>query len=160
MFEVRLDEDKAPITVDNFRNYVERKFYNGTIFHQILKSPFQLVVAGGYTADLTEKKSLVPIRNEAHKGMKNRRGTIAMARGADNENSATCQFFINLADNSSLDFKARTQQGYGYCVFGEVISGLEVIDSIAQSPVHDDNASKLNGVPNEAVVIRTVEQIK
>jgi len=158
-FDVRLDEDKAPITVDNFRNYVERGFYSGTIFHQIIKSPLQLVVAGGFTPDLAEKKGLVPIRSEAYNGLKNRRGTIAMARG-DNENSATSQYFINLADNTALDFKARTPQGYGYCVFGEVVSGLDVVDSIAQSSVHDVSASKLTGVPNEAVVIRTVKQIK
>ena len=105
---MRLDAEKAPLTVDNFRNYVARGHYDLTIFHQVVKSPLQIVLGGGYTADLKEKARLPPIRNEAHNGLKNRRGTIAMARRADDEDSATCQFFFNIADNNALNYKART----------------------------------------------------
>ena len=136
-FIVRLDAEKAPLTVDNFRNYVARGHYDLTIFHQVLKGSLQIVLGGGYTADLKEKATLTPIRNEAHNGLKNRRGTIAMARRANDEDSATCQFFINIADNDALNFKARTPEGYGYCVFGEVTEGMEVLDRIAKTPVHD-----------------------
>ena len=94
--------------MDNFRNYVARGHYDLTIFHQVLKGSLQIVLGGGYTADLKEKAALTPIRNEAHNGLKNRRGTIAMARRANDEDSATCQFFINIADNDVLNFKART----------------------------------------------------
>ena len=107
-FIVRLDAEKAPLTVDNFRNYVARGHYDLTIFHQVLKGSLQIVFGGGYTADLKEKTPLTPIRNEAHNGLKNRRGTIAMARRPNDEDSATCQFFINIADNDILNFKART----------------------------------------------------
>ena len=134
---MRLDAEKAPLTVENFRNYVARGQYDQTIFHQVLKDPVQIVLGGGYTADLKEKSALTPIRNEAHNGLKNRRGTIAMARRPNNEDSATCQFFINIADNDVLDFKARTPEGYGYCVFGEVTTGMEVLDRIAKTPVHN-----------------------
>ena len=130
-FSVRLDAEKAPLTVENFCNYVARGQYDLTIFHQVLPSP-QVVLGGGYTADLKEKTPLTPIRNEAHNGLKNRRGAIAMARRPNDEDSATCQFFINVADNDALNFKARTPQGYGYCVFGEVSDGMDVVDRIAK----------------------------
>ncbi len=157
-FTVRLDSEKAPLTVENFGNYVARGHYDSTIFHQVLKDHVQIVLAGGYTADLKEKAGLTPIRNEAHNGLKNRRGTIAMARRANDEDSATCQFFINIADNAPLDFKARTPAGYGYCVFGEVTEGMEVVDRIANTPVH--NLGKLVSLPVETVVIRSVRQVK
>lgn len=157
-FSVRLDGEKAPLTVDNFRNYVARGQYDLTIFHQVLKSPFQIVLGGGYTADLKAKTPLTPIRNEAHNGLKNHRGTIAMARRADDEDSATCQFFVNVADNDALNFKSRTPEGYGYCVFGEVTEGMDVIDRIAKTPVH--NVGKLSDLPTETVAIRSVRQVK
>ena len=156
-FTVRLDAEKAPLTVDNFHNYVARGFYDLTIFHQVPKG-LQLVLGGGYTADLKEKAALVPIRNEAHNGLKNRRGTIAMARRANDEDSATCQFFINTADNEALNFKSRTADGYGYCVFGEVTEGMDVVDRIAKTPVHD--ADKFKDLPVESVVIRSIRQVK
>jgi cyclophilin family peptidyl-prolyl cis-trans isomerase len=157
-FVVRLDAEKAPLTVDNFRNYAARGHYDLTIFHQVFKGSVQIVLGGGYTADLKEKASRTPIRNEAHNGLKNRRGTIAMARRPDDEDSATCQFFINVADNSSLDFKARSHEGYGYCVFGEVTEGMDVIDRIAKTPVHD--TEKFIALPVETVVIKSVRQVK
>ena len=131
-FVVRLDGEKAPLTVDNFRNYAGHGHYNLTIFHQVRKDPPQIVLGRGYTADLKERSSLTAIRNEAHNGLKNRRGTIAMARRANDIDGATCQFFINVADNDSLNFKARSPEGYGYCVFGEVTEGMEVVDRIAK----------------------------
>jgi cyclophilin family peptidyl-prolyl cis-trans isomerase len=158
-FIVRLDAEKAPLTVDNFRNYVARGHYDLTIFHQVLNKGLQIVLGGGYTADLKEKKAtLMPIRNEAHKGLKNHRGTIAMARRADDEDSATCQFFINITDNDVLNFKSRTPEGYGYCAFGEVTEGMDVVDRIAKTPVH--NSDKFTDLPVEAVVIKTIRQVK
>jgi len=157
-FVVRLDAEKAPLTVDNFRNYAARGHYDLTIFHQVTKGSLQIVLGGGYTADLKEKTPLTPIRNEAHNGLKNRRGTIAMARRPDDEDSATCQFFINITDNDPLNFKARSPEGYGYCVFGEVTEGMEVVDRIAKAPVHD--TEKFMALPVETIVIKSVRQVK
>ncbi len=157
-FTVRLDAEKAPMTVYNFRNYVARGHYDLTIFHQVLKGSLQIVLGGGYTADLKEKAALTPIRNEAHNGLKNCRGALAMARRANDEDSATCQFFINVADNDALNFKSRSPNGYGYCVFGEVTEGMEVIDRIAKAPVHDTD--KFVGLPVETVAIKSIRQIK
>jgi cyclophilin family peptidyl-prolyl cis-trans isomerase len=155
---VRLDAEKAPLTVENFSNYVARGQYDLTIFHQVLRDPLQIVLGGGYTADLKEKSPLTPIRNEAHNGLKNRRGTIAMARRPDHQDSATCQFFINIADNDVLNFKARTPEGYGYCVFGEVTEGMDVVDRIAKIPVCDKD--QFRNLPVETVVIKSVRQVK
>ncbi len=130
-FTVRLDAEKAPRTVENFRNYVASGHYEQTIFHEVIKAPM-IVIGGGYTVDLKEKPSLTPIRNEADNGLKNRRGTIGMVRRANDIDSATCQFFFNIADNDVLNYKAPTPEGYGYCVFGEVTSGMDVLDRIAQ----------------------------
>ncbi len=157
-FVVRLDAEKAPLTVDNFRNYAARGHYELTIFHQVRKDPPQIVLGGGYTADLKEKASLTPIRNEAHNGLKNRRGTIAMARRANDADSATCQFFINVADNDALNFKNRSAEGYGYCVFGDVIEGMDVVDRIAKTPVHDTD--KFVALPVETIVIKSVRQVR
>ena len=158
-FLVRLDAEKAPLTVDNFRNYAAHGRYDLTIFHQVLtKTSLQIVLGGGYTADLKEKATLTPVRNEAHNGLKNRRGMIAMARRANDEDSATCQFFVNIADNDTLNFKSRTAEGYGYCVFGEVTEGMEVLDRIAKASVHDTD--KFVGLPVETVVIKSVRQVK
>ena len=158
-FLVRLDGEKAPLTVDNFRNYVNHGHYDLTIFHQVLnKGPLQIVLGGGYTADLKEKPALTPIRNEAHSALKNRRGTIAMARRPADEDSATCQFFFNMADNESLNYKSRTAEGYGYCAFGEVTDGMEVLDRIAKLPLHD--IDKFVGLPAETVVIKSIRQVK
>ena len=132
---VRLDAEKAPLTVDNFLSYVNAGHYDQTIVHQVYKG--QGFLAGGYGTNLVEKPGRTPIRNEAHNGLKNRRGTIAMVRLPDAIDSATCQFFINVADNPALDYKDRTPEGYGYCVFGKVTDGMDVVDKIGNAQVHD-----------------------
>jgi cyclophilin family peptidyl-prolyl cis-trans isomerase len=160
-FTVRLDAEKAPLTVDNFLSYVDARHYDQTIFHQVSKEYPQIIIGGAYTPERIEKKAGVPIRNEAHNGLKNRRGTIAMARRPDNEDTATCHFFINLADNDVLNYKERTAQGYGYCVFGEVTSdeGLAVLDRIVQVPTRDD-IKGFERLPVESVVIKSIRRIK
>lgn len=157
-FTIRLDGEKAPLTVDNFLTYVANHHYDQTIFHQVIKEYPRVALGGAFTADLVEKKARTPIRNEAHNGLKNRRGTIAMARKPDNEDSATCHFFINVADNDVLNYKDRTPQGYGYCVFGEVTQGLETIDRIGQVTVRD--ADKFERIPAETVLIKSVRRTK
>lgn len=157
-FKVRLDAEKAPITVDNFLDYVTHKQYDQTIFHQVRKDYPGLILGGGYGTDFVEKKAKLPIRNEADNGLKNRRGTIAMARQAALQDSATCHFFINVADNDVLDYKDRTPQGYGYCVFGQVTEGLEVAEQISQVAVQDK--PNFEHTPVEMVVIKTVRRIK
>jgi peptidyl-prolyl cis-trans isomerase A (cyclophilin A) len=156
MITIRLDSEKAPLTVDNFLAYVDAGLYDRTIFHQVYKG--QGVLAGGYTASLAEIPSRTPIRNEADNGLKNRRGTISMVRQPDVIDSATSQFFINVADNPALDHRLRTAEEYGYCVFGEVISGMEVVDKITASPVQDTD--KLDQTPVQTVVIKSVRRVK
>jgi len=153
---VRLDGEKSPITVANFLSYVGAGHYDQTVFHQVLKD--YAVLAGTFTTDLVEKKTFTPIRNEAHNGLKNRRGTIAMARQAGVIDSATSQFFINVADNPSLDQKDRTVEGYGYCVFGEVTAGMNVVDKIAALPVEDKD--RFQRMPVEQVVIRSIRRVQ
>jgi peptidyl-prolyl cis-trans isomerase B (cyclophilin B) len=155
---VRLDAEKAPLTVYNFRTYAASGHFDATIFHQVVKTPVQIVLGGVYTADLKDKPCSTPIRSEADNGLKNTRGAIAMLRRGDDEDSATCQFFFNISDNDSLNFKSRTPQGYGYCVFGEVTEGMDVLDRIAQTPVHD--SGKHPDLPVETVAIKSVRQIK
>jgi cyclophilin family peptidyl-prolyl cis-trans isomerase len=121
---IELDPVKAPVTVQNFLSYVDEKFYDGTIFHRIIKG--FMIQGGGLTPDYKEKKEKAPIKNESGNGLSNRRGTIAMARG-ESLSSATCQFYINHADNLSLD-------GMKYAVFGRVIKGMDVVDAIAAVP--------------------------
>ncbi len=155
---VRLNAEKAPITVDNFlQNYVNRGAYENTIFHHV-EQDF-MIIGGGYMADLTPVEPRAEILNEAYNGLKNVRGTIAMARHPDAAKSATCQFFINLVDNPSLDHVDRlTDANYGYCVFGEVIQGMEIVDQIADSPV------RANGdfpkLPVNPVVIHAIRQTR
>ncbi|MFI4956147.1 MAG: peptidylprolyl isomerase [Gammaproteobacteria bacterium] len=128
--KIKLNAEKAPVSVKNFLTYVDEGFYNGTIFHRVI--PKFMIQGGGFGLDFKQKKTHDPIKNEADNGLKNTRGTIAMARTSD-PNSATAQFFINLVDNSFLDFKSATPSGYGYAVFGEVIDGMDVVDAIAAS---------------------------
>ena len=123
--KLELYEEQAPITVANFLSYVEEGFYDGTIFHRVINN--FMIQGGGISADMKQKPTKAPIKNEADNGLKNDRGTIAMARTAD-VNSATSQFFINHRDNSFLDHGARD---FGYAVFGKVIEGIEVVDKIA-----------------------------
>ncbi|MCS7183540.1 MAG: peptidylprolyl isomerase [Thermoanaerobaculum sp.] len=128
---VELYPDKAPQTVANFLQYVRSGFYNGTVFHRVV--PDFVVQGGGFDTQLRKKPTNPPIPNEAGNGLSNRRGTVAMARTAEVD-SATSQFFINLKDNTFLDHRDRTPRGFGYCVFGRVVEGMEVVDAIAALP--------------------------
>jgi peptidyl-prolyl cis-trans isomerase B (cyclophilin B) len=125
---VELDSAKAPLTVSNFLSYVNSGYYEGTIFHRVIKG--FMIQGGGLTPDMNLKKTNDPVQNEANNRLSNRRGTIAMARTND-PNSATSQFFINVVDNYNLDFKNTSVMGWGYCVFGKVIKGIAVADAIA-----------------------------
>jgi len=146
---IELDDEKAPITVANFIKYVDEGFYDGTIFHRVI--PDFMIQGGGFTADMQQKKTHPNIKNEADNGLKNNRGTIAMAR-ALSPDTASSQFFINLKDNDFLNFKQKNLEGWGYCVFGKVTSGMEVVDKIATvktgtRQVHQD-------VPMRAITIK------
>ncbi len=147
-----LHEDKTPITVANFLAYVKDGFYNGTIFHRVI--PKFMIQGGGFDESFQQKKTGATIENEANKGVKNTRGTIAMARTAD-PHSATAQFFINVSDNTFLDFKQPSRDGWGYCVFGEVISGLDIVDKIEQVSTHSRLGHQ--DVPQHDVIIESIE---
>jgi len=129
-FVIELFPEKAPETVKNFLNYVEAKYYDGTIFHRVI--PNFMIQGGGFTSDMKRKSAGAPIKNEADNGLKNDRGTIAMARTGD-PHSATAQFFISSVNNDFLNHKSKTQQGWGYVVFGKVITGMDVVDAISAS---------------------------
>lgn len=128
---LELDTAKAPATTSNFLEYVRSGHFDETVFHRVI--PGFMIQGGGFTVDMVQKPTRPPITNEADNGLKNDRGTVAMARTSD-PNSATSQFFINLANNAFLDHTAKTAQGWGYAVFGKVVAGLEAIDHIAQAP--------------------------
>ncbi|MEE9270015.1 MAG: peptidylprolyl isomerase [Candidatus Krumholzibacteria bacterium] len=146
---IELNAEKAPISVKNFLWYVDHKFFDGLIFHRVISN--FMIQGGGFTKDLVKKKGNPAIENEAHNGLKNVRGSIAMARtGA--VNSATSQFFINVKDNAALNFKNKTTNGYGYAVFGMVVDGLDVVDEIRN--VKTVTKSGFNDVPATAVVIK------
>jgi cyclophilin family peptidyl-prolyl cis-trans isomerase len=149
---IELYPAKAPVTVKNFLSYVKDKYYDGTIFHRVI--PNFMIQGGGLTAELHEKASQAPIKNEAANGLKNVRGTIAMARTPDVD-SATCQFFINLKDNAFLDHTNNTPDGFGYCVFGKVVSGMDVVDAIAK--VRTGTRRGMGDVPLEPIPILSVE---
>lgn len=151
---IELYPDKAPITVKNFLSYVDEKFYDGTIFHRVIKG--FMIQGGGFSPDFIEKMAKPPIKNEAANGLKNKRGTIAMARTMVVD-SATCQFFINLVDNSFLDHKNTTPEGYGYAVFGKVIGGLDVVDAIAN--VKTGTIRGFQDAPRETVTIISVSRV-
>ena len=146
-----LDDEKAPATVANFVRYASEGHYDGTIFHRVIDG--FMIQGGGFTRDMNQKKTREPVRNEAMNGLKNRRGTIAMARTMVVD-SATSQFFINLVDNDFLDFQSPTPQGFGYAVFGKVVSGMEVVDAIAK--VKTGSAGPHQNVPETPVVIQKV----
>jgi cyclophilin family peptidyl-prolyl cis-trans isomerase len=148
---LELDGDKAPETVQNFLRYVDEDFYNGTIFHRVIKG--FMIQGGGFTADMQQKDTHDPIKNEAKNGLKNARGTIAMARTSD-PHSATAQFFINHKDNDFLDYPG--QDGWGYTVFGKVTGGMEVVDAIATVPT--GTQGRFRDVPTETVTILSVER--
>jgi len=145
---IELMPDKAPATVENFLGYVESGHYDGTIFHRVI--PDFMIQGGGFTADLQQKPTRDPIRNEADNGLKNLRGTLAMARTSD-PHSATSQFFINVVDNHYLDHTAKTARGWGYTVFAEVVDGMDVVDAIAKVPT--TRRGGMSDVPQEPVVI-------
>jgi peptidyl-prolyl cis-trans isomerase B (cyclophilin B) len=152
---LELYADKAPETVKNFLTYVDDGFYNGTIFHRVI--PNFMIQGGGFTADMKQKRTRPPIKNEADNGLKNDRGTIAMARTQD-PNSATAQFFINSADNDFLNHTGKTPQGWGYAVFGRVVEGMEVVDAI--SAVKTGNMGMHQDVPKTAVVISKAARLQ
>ena len=148
---LELDDAKAPETVANFVQYAKDGHYDGTIFHRVIDG--FMIQGGGFTKDMNQKETREPIRNEAMNGLKNLRGTIAMARTMVVD-SATSQFFINLVDNEFLDFQSPTPQGFGYAVFGKVTDGMEVVDQIAK--VKTGFAGPHQNVPEEAIVIKKV----
>ncbi|HMX16567.1 MAG TPA: peptidylprolyl isomerase [Rhodocyclaceae bacterium] len=149
---LELDADKAPKTVRNFLDYVAAGHYDNTVFHRVIDG--FMIQGGGFEPGMRQKPTGAPIENEASNGLKNARGTIAMARTSD-PHSATAQFFINVSDNEFLDFKSATGQGWGYCVFGRVVEGMDVVDAI--KGVRTGNKGFHQDVPVEDVVITRAE---
>jgi len=152
---IELDSAKAPASVANFLAYVDAGFYDGTIFHRVIRD--FMIQGGGFTADLNQKTTRPPVTNEAANGLKNLRGTIAMARTGVVD-SATSQFFINHKDNPALDYRAPNPRDFGYAVFGKVTAGMEVVDRIATSPTGMRN--RFNDVPIETVTIKSIRRVK
>ncbi|OGE21488.1 MAG: peptidyl-prolyl cis-trans isomerase A [Candidatus Dadabacteria bacterium RIFCSPHIGHO2_12_FULL_53_21] len=150
--KIELFKDKAPISVENFLSYAGDGYYDGTIFHRVI--PNFMVQGGGFTPDFSQKPTKSPIKNEAKNGLKNERGTLAMAR-TQVVDSATSQFFINLVDNSFLDNGVRD---YGYAVFAKVIGGMDVVDAIAA--VETGNNGMYGDVPQEEVIIKSVKVVE
>jgi cyclophilin family peptidyl-prolyl cis-trans isomerase len=148
---VELYRDRAPKTVANFLEYVKAGFYKGTVFHRVIKG--FMIQGGGLTVDMKQKPTRPPIENEATNGEKNERGTIAMARTSD-VHSATAQFFINTVNNSFLDHRSQGSDGFGYCVFGKVTSGMEVVDKIESTAT--ENKGMYRDVPIKPVIIKDV----
>lgn len=145
---IELDYDKAPNTAKNFEDYVKSGFYKGTIFHRVIKG--FMIQGGGLEKDMNQKQTNAPIKNEADNGLKNDRGTIAMARTMD-PHSATAQFFINTVNNDMLNFRSKDLNGWGYCVFGKIVSGMEVVDKIEASKT--TTVSYYQDVPVETIEI-------
>jgi peptidyl-prolyl cis-trans isomerase A (cyclophilin A) len=149
--EIELNQDKAPVSTQNFLKYVDSNFYNNTIFHRVI--PGFMAQGGGFTAQMVQKPTNDPIKNEADNGLHNVRGTVAMARTSD-VNSATSQFFINVKDNAMLDHGARD---YGYAVFGTVVKGMDVVDQIVNSPAGNKNG--MQNVPLDPILIKTAKRV-
>jgi len=152
---VEVDPKKAPKTVNNFIAYVRDGFYDGTMFHRVIDD--FMVQGGGFQPGMIQKPARPPIENEARNGLRNERGSIAMARTSD-PNSATSQFFINVVDNDFLNFTAETPSGWGYCVFGKVVDGMTVLDRIKGVPTGTKAGHK--NVPLTDVVIEKVEVLE
>ena len=154
-FVIELDPGKAPKSVENFLAYVDAKHYDGTLFHRV--SGTFMVQGGGYDKNYEKKPTRAAIENEADNGLKNTRGTVAMARTGD-PHSATSQFFVNVVDNAFLDHKAKDEQGWGYCVFGKVVDGMDTVDAIkgvktgAKGPFAKD-------APDEQIMIESVRKL-
>ncbi|WP_425259445.1 peptidylprolyl isomerase [Rubrivivax sp. RP6-9] len=151
---IELDDERAPLSVANFLQYAQAGHYDGTVFHRVIKG--FMIQGGGFEPGMKQKPTGAPIKNEANNGLKNKRYTLAMARTSD-PHSATAQFFINATDNDFLDFRAENAQGWGYAVFGRVVEGMDVVDSIekvatGRKGFHDD-------VPVEDVTIRKVTEV-
>ncbi|NDU79931.1 MAG: peptidyl-prolyl cis-trans isomerase [Ferrovum sp.] len=151
-FTVTLNSEKAPKTVENFLAYVKNGHYNNTIFHRVIDG--FMVQGGGFDSKMNQKPTLPPVENEAANGLQNTPYTVAMARTSD-PHSATAQFFINIKNNSFLNFTASTREGFGYCVFGEVTDGRETIDLIKKVPT--GSRAGHQDVPNSEVIISTVQ---
>lgn len=145
---VELFEEKAPKTVANFLSYVDDGFYANTIFHRVIKG--FMIQGGGLGVRMNEKSGRAPVENEASNGLKNERGTLAMARTQD-PHSASAQFFVNLVDNAFLDHSEPTPSGWGYCVFGKVVEGMDVVDKIAKCKTRSDGM--YDDVPTDMVII-------
>lgn len=152
--KIELFADKAPATVKNFLQYVNEGFYAHTIFHRVI--PGFMIQGGGFTKDLKQKTTHAPVQNEAENGLLNLRGTLAMARTSD-INSATSQFFINSVDNSFLDFKGKSSQGYGYCVFGKITEGIDVSEKISKTATATQGQHQ--NVPVQPIEIISITQI-
>ena len=152
---IELDAEKAPVTVKNFLDYVNSGFYDNTLFHRVIDG--FMIQGGGFEPGMKEKPTKAAIRNEAANGLTNDKYTIAMARTSD-PHSATAQFFINLKDNMFLDYTASSSQGYGYCVFGKVVSGTEVLDAIRKTKT--GNKSGHQDVPLEDVILTKAEVVQ
>lgn len=154
-FTIELFEKEAPITVENFLNYVDKKFYDETIFHRII--PTFVIQGGGFTSDMMKKAVGPPIKNEAANGLKNEKGTLSMARTGE-IHSATSQFFINLINNTSLDHVDKTSRGYGYAVFGKVVEGWEVVEKIKKAKTTTKGQYK--DVPVKPIVIESMRRVE
>jgi peptidyl-prolyl cis-trans isomerase B (cyclophilin B) len=150
---IELDAEKAPMTVENFKKYIEDGFFNNTIFHRVI--PNFMIQGGGFEPGMIQKQTLDQIENEADNGLGNDRGTLAMARTND-PHSATAQFFINLKDNDFLNHSGKNPQGWGYCVFAKVTDGMDIVDKIAA--VATGNNGGHADVPVDDVVILKVEE--
>jgi peptidyl-prolyl cis-trans isomerase A (cyclophilin A)/peptidyl-prolyl cis-trans isomerase B (cyclophilin B) len=153
---LELYPDKAPLTVESFLQYAKSGHYDGTLFHRVI--PGFMIQGGGFGPDFKQKATRGPVKNEAANGLKNATGTISMARTSD-PHSATAQFFINVADNVSLDFRFPTQEGYGYTVFGKVVKGMDVVQRIVQVPTGPGPAPHAN-VPVKPVVIESAKVLE
>jgi len=155
VIDIELDAEKAPATVENFVSYVKDGFYDGTIFHRVIDG--FMIQGGGMEPGMTEKQTKAPVKNEADNGLKNDRGTIAMARTND-PHSATAQFFINISDNAFLNHQQPTMDGWGYCVFGKVVNGMDVVDEI--KGVATTSKGFHQDVPAEDIVIEKAEIVE
>ncbi|MCC6746132.1 MAG: peptidylprolyl isomerase [Deltaproteobacteria bacterium] len=153
---VQLDEEKAPLSVKNMLEYVEAKHYDGTVFHRVIDG--FMIQGGGYDVELKKRPTRSPVENEGHNGLKNKRGSVAMARTPD-VNSATSQFFVNVVDNDFLDHKDTTQEGYGYAVIGEVVEGMDVVDRIKAVPT-GAKGSFSKDCPLEPVIIQSATVVE
>jgi len=149
---LELDSNKAPVTVENFVAYARSGHYEGCIFHRVIED--FMIQGGGLDKDMNSKPTRAPIKNEADNGLKNVKGSIAMARTPD-PHSASAQFFINTTDNAFLDFRSRTEDGWGYCVFGKVVDGIDVVEKIEE--VQTTRRKGFQDVPEEVVVINSLE---